>query len=154
MMNRIIAVAVRSTSTVRKDIKDTLRMLNLTKINHAVLVDDRPGFLGMLDKAKDYITYGEIEQPVLEALVSKWGRLPGDKVLTEEYVKERVGQTIPEFCKSVIAFEKELDDLGIKPLFRLHPPRKGYKDIKRAFSQGGSVGYRGPAINELVRRMI
>lgn len=153
-MNRIIAVAVRSTSKVRKDIIDTLRMLNLTRINHAVLVDDRPGFLGMLDKAKDYITYGEIEQPVLEALLSKWGRLPGDEILTEQYVKERVDQTIPEFVESVMKFEKELDDLGIKPLFRLHPPRKGYKDIKRAFSQGGSLGYRGPAINELVRRMI
>lgn len=153
-MNRIIAVAVRSTSKVRKDIKDTMRMLNLTRINHAVLVDDRPGFLGMLDKAKDYITYGEIEQPVLEALLSKWGRLPGDEILTDQYVKERVGQTIPEFVESVMKFEKELDDLGIKPLFRLHPPRKGYKDIKRAFSQGGSLGYRGPVINELVRRMI
>jgi large subunit ribosomal protein L30 len=154
MMNRIIAVEVRSTSKVRKDIKDTLRMLNLTRINHAVLVDDRPGFLGMLDKAKDYITYGEIEQPVLEALLSKWGRLPGDEMLTEQHVKERVDQTISEFVESVIKFEKELDDLGIKPLFSLHPPRKGYKDIKRAFSQGGSLGYRGPAINELVRRMI
>ncbi|MGC1122256.1 MAG: 50S ribosomal protein L30 [Candidatus Methanofastidiosia archaeon] len=153
-MRRIIAVAVRSTTKVRKDIKDTLKMLNLTRRNHAVLVDDRPGFLGMLDKAKDYITYGEIEQPVLEALLSKWGRLPGDEILTEQYVKERVGQKISEFAESVMTFEKELDDLGIKRLFRLHPPRKGYKDIKRAFSQGGAVGYRGPAINELVRRMI
>ncbi|MBU7015345.1 MAG: 50S ribosomal protein L30 [Theionarchaea archaeon] len=153
-MNRIIVVAVRSTSTVRKDIKDTLKMLNLTRINHAVLVDDRPGFLGMLNKAKDYVTYGEIEQPVLEALLSKWARLPGDEKVTEQYVEETVGQTISEFAASVMRFEKELDELGTKPLFRLHPPRKGYKDIKRAFSQGGSVGYRGPAINDLVRRMI
>lgn len=153
-MKRIIAVRVRGTVKVRKDINDTLAMLNLTKPHHATVIDDRPSYKGMLEKAKDYLTYGEIEQSVLEALIGKWARSKGNKRISEEYVKEKTGQTIPQFAESVIKFEKELDQLEIKNLFRLHPPRKGHKDIKRAFSQGGSLGYRGESINDLVRRMI
>lgn len=153
-MKRVIAVRVRGTVKVRKEIADTLTMLNLTKPHHAVVVDDRPTYLGMLDKAKDYITYGEIEQPVLEALLRKWARLQGDQKISDEYVKEKTGQTIKKFAANVMKFENELDDIGIKKVFRLHPPRKGHKDIKRAFSQGGSLGYRGSEINDLVRRMM
>ncbi|KYK31850.1 MAG: 50S ribosomal protein L30 [Theionarchaea archaeon] len=153
-MKRIIAVRVRGTVKMRKDINDTLAMLNLTKPHHAAVIDDRPSYKGMLEKAKDYITYGEIEQSVLEALIGKWARREGNKRISEEYVKEKTGQTIPQFAESVMKFEKELDQLEIKNLFRLHPPRKGHKDIKRAFSQGGSLGYRGEFINDLVRRMI
>ncbi len=153
-MRRIAAVKVRSSATVRKDIKDTLKMLNLTRIHHTVIVDDRPTYLGMLEKAKDYITYGEVEAPVLEQLLKKWARLPGDQRITEEYIREKTGQTFNQFTESVMKFEKELEELGIKKVFRLHPPRKGHKDIKRSFSQGGSLGYRGSEINELIRRMI
>ncbi len=153
-MKRVVAVRVRGTVKVRKEIADTLTMLNLTKPHHAVVVDDRPTYLGMLDKTKDYITYGEIEQPVLEALLRKWARLQGDQKISDEYVKEKTGQTIKKFAANVMKFENELDDIGIKKVFRLHPPRKGHKDIKRAFSQGGSLGYRGSEINDLVRRMM
>lgn len=153
-MNRIVTVAVRSTVKAKKDIKDTMTMLGLSRIHHAVVVDDRPTYKGMLKKAKDYIAYGEIDEKVLEQLLRKWGRLPGDRRLTEEYVKEKTGQSIAAFSKSVFTFEKELDELGIKKVFRLHPPRKGHKSVKRAYTQGGSLGYRGDAINELLRRMI
>ncbi|HNR25150.1 MAG TPA: 50S ribosomal protein L30, partial [Methanobacteriaceae archaeon] len=43
---------------------------------------------------------------------------------------------------------------GLKPVFRLHPPRKGYKDIKKAFNEGGTLGYRGEDINHLLKRMV
>lgn len=153
-MKRIAAVRIRGTAKVRKEIADTMRMLNLTRPHQVVVVDDRPTYLGMLEKAKDYITYGEIEEAVLEALLRKWARLQGDKKITDAYVKEKTGQTIAEFTQSVMTFERELDELEIKKVFRTHPPRKGYKDIKRAFTQSGALGYRGSAINELLKRMV
>jgi len=41
-------------------------------------------------------------------------------------------------------------------VFRLHPPRKGWEDrgIIHSYKSGGAAGYRGPEINELVRRMV
>lgn len=43
-----------------------------------------------------------------------------------------------------------------KPFFRLQPPRGGFgrKGIKIPFNIGGGIGYRGPKINDLIRRML
>ena len=43
---------------------------------------------------------------------------------------------------------------GLNPLFRLKAPKGGWRSTKRAYSLGGALGYRGRAINDLVRRMV
>ena len=45
---------------------------------------------------------------------------------------------------------------GEKKFYRLQPPRKGFgrKGVKVPFTIGGGVGYRGEAINDLLKRMI
>ena len=48
----------------------------------------------------------------------------------------------------------KLADVGIKPVFRLHPPRKGYEDIRLSVKEGGSLGYRGEEIKDLAKRML
>jgi len=43
---------------------------------------------------------------------------------------------------------------GVKPVFRLHPPKGGFKGtIRRPYKSGGELGYRGAAINDLILRM-
>ena len=43
-----------------------------------------------------------------------------------------------------------------KKFFRLQPPRKGFerKGIKKPFSVGGALGYRGEKISDLIKRMM
>ena len=50
-------------------------------------------------------------------------------------------------------FECGLDAVGLKPVFRLSPPRKGYRHIKRPFPRG-ALGYRSAGMSELLKRMI
>ena len=57
----IAAIRVRGRTGIKKDIADTLDMLRLTRINHAVLIEENPSYKGMLQKAKDYITWGEVD---------------------------------------------------------------------------------------------
>ena len=57
----IIALRVRGRTGIKEDIADTLDMLRLTRINHAVLLPENDSYLGMLRKGKDYITWGEID---------------------------------------------------------------------------------------------
>ncbi|ADP77672.1 LSU ribosomal protein L30P [Methanothermus fervidus DSM 2088] len=147
-------VRVRGRVGVRRDIADTLKMLRLHRVNHAVLVDETPSYEGMLQKAKDYITWGEIDLDTLVELIKKRGRLPGNKRVDEEYFKELGYSSIKEFAKALLNNETSLEDAGLKPVFRLHPPRKGYESVKKPFSEGGSLGYRGKKINELLKRMI
>jgi large subunit ribosomal protein L30 len=48
----IAAIRVRGRTGIKKEIADTLDMLKLTRINHAVLIEETPSYKGMRQKAK------------------------------------------------------------------------------------------------------
>ena len=119
------------------------------------LVEENPSYEGMLQKAKDYITWGEIDAETLAAIIAKRGRLPGNVKVTDEYVAENTDyKDIADLSKALIESKVKLADVGIKPVFRLHPPRKGYEDIRLSVNEGGSLGYRGEEIKDLAKRML
>jgi large subunit ribosomal protein L30 len=148
-------VQVRGVVNTRQDIKDTLKMLRLHHINHCVLVADTPENLGMIRKVKDYVAYGEVDALTIETLLRTRGRLIGDAALTDEYIKSNSTYSgITELAKALAGGELKLRDIpGVKPVLRLHPPRKGYKTTKRTFIQGGALGYYGQEINTLLYKM-
>ncbi|ACV24494.1 50S ribosomal protein L30 [Methanocaldococcus fervens] len=149
-------IRVRGRIGVRRDIADTLKMLRLHKVNHCVIVPETETFKGMLQKVKDYVTYGEINKETLVKLILKRGRLPGNKRVNEEIIKELTGMDVEELAEKIIKGEIKLKETPLKPVFRLHPPRKGFerKGIKKPFSVGGALGYRGEKINELLEKMM
>ncbi|WP_297549319.1 50S ribosomal protein L30 [Thermococcus sp.] len=155
-MAKLALIRLRSGIRARGEVRDTLAMLRLHRINHLVIVDDTPSYRGMIQKVKDYITWGEIDKETLVKLLRKRGRLVGNKPITDEYVQEKLGMSLEEFAEKVINGEMKLRDLpNIKPVFRLHPPRGGLKGSKkRSFKEGGALGYRGEKINELIERML
>lgn len=148
-------VRVRGRTGVRRDIADTLKMLNLTRVNHCVLVPDTPAYRGMLQKVKDYVTWGEIDEETLLRLIRLKGRLYGDKPITDEYVKETMGfDNLETLVKAMVEGKVLYKDIpNVKPVFRLHPPIKGWEKTKRHFTEGGALGYRGKNINTLINRM-
>lgn len=152
----LVAVRVRGVSDVSQEIKDTLKMLHLTRNCHATLIDDRPSYLGMLHKAQHYVTWGEISKENITRLLRERGRLVGDKKLTDEYAQEIGYKSLDDLAEAAYKREVEYGRLPkVKPVFRLHPPKKGYKGkVKRSFAAGGVTGYRGEAINDLIKRMI
>ena len=148
-------VQVRGVVKTRQDIRDTLKMLRLHHINHCVLIPDSPQNLGMIRKVKDYVAFGEVDAPTVETLLQTRGRVIGDSPLTDEYIKSNSSYaTIGEFAKALASVETKLRDIPVlKPVLRLHPPRKGYKTTKRTFPQGGALGYYGQEINTLLYKM-
>jgi large subunit ribosomal protein L30 len=90
------------------------------------------------------------------AMLEKRARLAGNKKLTAEYLEKLGFKTYAELADAIISGKAEHGKLPfMTPLFKLHPPTKGYKGkTKKAFRAGGEAGYRGEAINELVKRMI
>ncbi len=148
-------VQVRGVVNTRREIKDTLKMLRLHHINHCVIAPDTPEMLGMIRKVKDFVAYGEISPETLETLIRTRGRLEGNAPLTDEYVREQTEYPgIAELAHAIAEGKATLRDIpGLKPVLRLHPPRKGYKSLKRTYPQGGALGYYGPEINELLYKM-
>ena len=150
-------IRIRGTVNVHKDLQYTLKLLRLHKPNHIVLIDDRKTYLKMLHKVNSHIAWGEISVETLEKLLKERGRVEGDNPLTDEYIKQNSKfKSIPEFAKELINLKASLEDVkGLKPVFRLHPPKKGFKGTKkRSYQIGGVIGYRGQEINGLIEKMI
>lgn len=151
----LAVVRVRGVGDASPQIEKTLELLHLNRNCHITLVDDRPSFIGMLKKVKNFVTWGEITKENIFLLFNKRGRLVGDKNLDDEYA-QRVGyKNLEELAEATHQLKLEFKNLPeMKPVFRAHPPRKGYKGkIKRSFNVGGVTGYRGEAINKLIEKM-
>jgi large subunit ribosomal protein L30 len=150
------AIRVRGTVNVKPDIKRTLQLLNLTRANHCVLLEEKPSIKGMLQVAKDYITWGEIEKDVLLELITSRGKIGGDKELTNDYIKSATSyDNVDKLSQAIIDNQFKYKEIpSVKPIFRLNPPKKGYKSIKRSFANKGTLGYRSKEINKLIKRMI
>ena len=136
--------------------RETLQMLHLIRNNYAVLVDNRPSFLGMIKTVQDYVTYGEASKETVKALIKEKGRLTGSKKLTDEYAQKVGHKSLDELADAVSGCRVEYWKLpNIQPVFRLHPPTKGFRGkIKRSYRSGGELGYRGEKVNELLKRML
>ncbi len=153
------AIRIRGAPGMNRKILDTLSMLRMNKLNHGVLIWGTPSYLGMLRKCQDYICFGEIDQKTLTRLLRVRGKLEGNKVLTDEHIKNLTKyKDIKELAKALLKGElqyKENDIYKIKPIFRLHPPRKGHRGtIKKHFPEGGALGNVGVYINEVIHKMI
>lgn len=146
---------VRIRGKARKEIEDTLKMLRLEKVNNCVILPEKPDFKGMLQKVKDFVTWGEIEKEVLVELLKKRLRAKGDKRVDEKMLKELTNfESFESFASALLEEKVKIKDFeSLNPVFRLTPPSKGFKSVKEHWPKG-DLGYRGKEINELIKRMI
>jgi len=150
-------VRVRGHINVNYDIEYTMKLLRLNRVNHCVVIPNTSYYRGMLKKAKDYITWGDVSEETLGQLINKHGKVVGEKPLTDAHVKQNTKfANIKGLAKAIIEEKVDYKDVPeIKPLFRLPPPTKGgYEGIKRSFKVGGALGYREQEIDKLLGRMI
>lgn len=150
------AIRVRGIVNVKPNIKRTLELLRLKKVNHCVLLEENKVYKGMLQIVKDYTTWGEINKDILLNLINSRGLLTGGRSITEEYINSATSyKGIEELSQAIIENKFKYKEIPeIKPLFRLNPPKKGFEGIKRSFNNGGALGYRGKEINKLIERML
>jgi large subunit ribosomal protein L30 len=153
----ILAIRVRGQVRVRPQVGDTLDKLLLGRLHQARLLPATQSLVGMIEKAKDYITWGVPSEEVIEKLLVKRGRIPGNARLTDAYVKKNSNHTsVKALAKAIATGKGSVSDVeGLKPVFRLTPPAKGYKGKKNLpIGMGGITGDRGEGISELALRMI
>jgi len=149
----LAAIRVRGWVNLSPNAKKTLELLGLDRVNHLCLLKEekRP----MLDKACSFITFGEIDAAALALALEKRARLPGDKKLGKEFLQAHKFKDFLEMAEAIIGGKTSLKELGLKKVFRLGPPKKGYerRGIKKSFAVGGALGYRAGDINALIKRM-
>ncbi len=136
--NKLVAIVrVRGKIGVRRTINETLERLNVPRVNSAALLFGTSSNLGMIKKCNDFVTFGEIDGKTLEKLL----------------LKKAESKPSKEDLDKLVLGEKKAKELVKLPI-RLKPPKHGWEDTKLSYSNGGSVGYRGEAINALLNRMI
>ena len=147
-------IRVRGQPDVNKDIEYTMNLLGLTRVNHCVVVPENDSTKGMLQKAKDYITWGEINEATLADLIRVRGRLAGDNMIDDAFLAENSDfKTADEMAKAIINDGYKMKDIdGAKPVFRLHPPLKGYEGNKRSWKNGGRQASRRRCPSSCIRR--
>ena len=149
-------IRIRGIININPDIKKTLQLFNLTRVNHCVLVEEKPSIKGMLQVAKDYITWGEIEKDILTKLIISRGKLEGDIQINEKYLRSATSYvSFDKLSEAIIDNKIKYKDIpSVKPIFRLNPPKKGFEGIKRSYKNKGALGFRGKDINKLIEKMI
>lgn len=128
----VAIIRVRGHIKLDYSIEETLERLRLKRINNCTIVKLDDSYKGMLKKVQNHVAYGEVDRETMEQLFAK--HLPD--VDAKEFLE---GKKMAEMKESM-------------PI-RLHPPRHGYGSTKKHFNQGGSLGYMGSNINELIKRM-
>ncbi len=132
----LVVIRVRGRVGVRQSITETLKRLNLSRVNNLAVIYGNKSNLGMIQKCNDFVTYGEITDSMF------------NKLLEAKQIKLQKDE-----LESVRAGKVNLRNV-INKTITMHPPRHGYEGTKFGYSSGGALGYRGEAINDLIKRML
>lgn len=136
----ILIIRISGMVDVPEKIENALFRLRLRRKYSAVLIEDNPFNEKLLKKIRNYISYGRVSEKVIEKLVTARGEGINGKKIEVKKVLESLGK-------------KKAEELGIKPFFRLHPPRGGIESKKHAGVGKGVLGY-NKKIDELLGRML
>ncbi len=154
-MNKIAIILIRGTVNTHPDVRKTLELFRLKKKHACVVVDDNAVTKGMLQKVKDYVTYGVVSEETFSEIISKRGELVGSVKVDGKNVDAK------KVAKAYFASEVKLRDFeekfNLKPFFRLHPPKGGFErgGIKKPFTLGGVLGKRDEeGIAKLISKML
>ncbi len=137
--NNIAIIRISGMVKVPKDIENVLYRLKLRRKYSCVVIKPTKDLLGMLNKVKFYVSYGEIDKETLVKLLKERGK----KIDKKEFDAEKTADEL--------IVGKNLKELGFKSFFRLHPPRKGIKS-KLQYPKG--VLGKNKEINKLIERML
>jgi large subunit ribosomal protein L30 len=135
-------VQVRGEVNMNGDIRDTLEMLNLGRVNHATLVPEEPTYEGMIAKVNDYVAHGEPSEDTVALLLRERAEPDeGSADIDDEWVSENTAfASVDALAAALLDEETTLQDAGLAPTLRLHPPRGGHKGVKQPTATGGQIG--------------
>tara|TARA_Y100000310_G_scaffold303027_1_gene340967 strand:- start:111 stop:527 length:417 start_codon:yes stop_codon:yes gene_type:complete len=137
----LLVVRIAGQVDLTRKVKETLDRLRVRRKYAATLLANTPENQRLLKRVRNFVAYGTADGALVKELIEKRGQaLPGKKV-SADAAKE--------------IEKKGFEGVGLKPFFRLHPPRGGV-DTKLHFgvSKKAVLGDHGEKIGELVGRML
>ena len=135
-------VQLRGEVNQSESVRDTLGMLNLHRVNHATLVPETDAYRGMVTKVNDWVAHGEPSQETVALLVSRRAEpAEGAADIDDEWVAENTDyDDVDALASALVDEETTLQEQGLSPTLRLHPPRGGHDGVKHPTTEGGQLG--------------
>jgi large subunit ribosomal protein L30 len=154
-MLQLVVIRVSGTVNIRYDVKKTLELLKLRRRYSATIVPKNNYYLGMLNRAKDHISWGELNFDVTKMLIQKRGKTIYGKSVDDSTAKEEGFKSLDEMVNGVVEGSVQLNKLKtVKQYFNLAPPRGGFKrSTKKPYKVGGVLG-ENKGILSLISRMV
>lgn len=142
---------IDSTAPVRK----ALAELKVERRFSATVVPDDAATVGMLKSCKDYVAWSPVDSKLLARLLKERGMVSESRRLDQEALKSMGFKSYEDFAGKIIKDGERLSaHRGIRPFFRLSPPRGGYRlSSRRQASEKGILG-NNPRLAELAGRMV
>ncbi len=67
-MSKIAVIRIRGNFHLSQAMKDSFKHLNLPTKNSCVIIEDAPATMGLVNKVKDYVTWGIIDDATLKLI--------------------------------------------------------------------------------------
>ena len=135
-------VQLRGEVNMSGDVHDTLKMLNVHRVNHCAFVPETDTYRGMITKVNDYVAHGEPSVDAVETVLSTRAEPEdGDAEVDEAWLAEHTDyDDFGALAEALVAEETTLREQGLSPALRLHPPRGGHRGQKHPTTEGGQLG--------------
>ena len=137
----ILVIRISGLVEMPGDAGEALSRMRLRRKYSAILLQPTPMNLALLKKVRNFVAYGPISKETLVELLEKRGMVIGGKKIDAAKIADQLDK-------------KSLEELGLKPFFRLHPPRGGIDSKVHFPIRKGVLGDNKEKINDLVRRML
>ena len=137
----ILLIRIAGHVDMNQDMEETLFRIRLRRKYAAVLLKETEENKKLIMKIRNFVAYGKIDAETLKLLISK-------RAISIDKKKVDADKIIEALEK------KDLASQGVKPYFRLHPPRGGIDSRIHFGVRKGVLGDNKEKINDLVRRML
>lgn len=138
----LIVIRISGMVDVPEKVAHTLDHLRLRRKYSCILMPETIETTKILHRVRSFVAFGKISDEMLTKLIS----LRGEPLNKNKKV---------DSASIVKGLEKKsLFELGLKPFFRLHPPRKGIESKKHFGVGKGVLGDNKEHINLLLERML
>ncbi len=138
----IIVIRIAGMVEIPDRIQSALDHMRLRRKYSAILIEENKENLMLIQNVRNFVAFGQISKENLMKLISLRGQpIDSKKKVDTNHIIESLGK-------------KKLNELGLKPFFRLHPPRGGIESKKHYGVGKGVLGNNKENINKLLERML
>lgn len=146
-------VNLRGIVNTRTPVRTTLEQLSIVRRFNATIVPDDSVYRGMLRLSKEHVAWCKLTSDLAEKLLKTRSEKSTGKKFPEQELKGY--PSFSDLANGLVSGKAKLSGLeGMRPFFRLNPPKGGFRQsTRRQHAAGGVLGH-NEDLPKIVERML